>query len=996
MTEETARKARPLRLILALVGVALVLVAALTWLNRKSLAREALTGWLRSKGVASEAEVYAIGPSSFAARLRIGDPARPDFQTARADVRYRFKGLGVEVLSVTLREPVLRAAVRGGKLSVGSLDPLIEEFRRRPPRPDAAKPRIAIDDGVLWLATDYGPLRVTADARVEDNKLMSLAAAADPARLRGRGLAAETGRATVTVTTVGPRVSARLDAPIARVSSGDLALQDGRLSLTAEAPYPDLVKRRGDGAVTLNVRLVADRAAAGEQGFRGLHARAGFVGSSRGWIPDLAVTGQATADVRAASGDLGPAEARGVRLALASSDIRWTRAGGDRVSATLKANAVLDRGQAAGLTLTRTTLSAQGPVSAAKDGLRAALFGSLVGHGAYAGLGAPTAQDTGDMVDIKRALRGFDLAAPRVQVTLAPDAAPRLRLPQPVVLRPDTGGEVRLASLGSDDWRLTARGGGLPEVDATARDLALANGAASAGLTLKAALDLGPIERGRVHAAGRLRIAAGALTLVGSRCATFTAEKLEFGENDVEKLSTRLCPGSEPLFRMTGADWRIAGRAEAAAADVPFLQAGARDAAGPAALGLKGGRLDADVRIDRARVVDLAPETRFHPLALTGTARARRDAWTADLDLAAPGGARVAHAALTHDGPSGQGRVDIDTGVLTFAEGGLQPAQLSPLAAALGPPAAGQARFEGGFAWNPDVGISAGTLTVPRLDFQSPAGRITGFSGTLTFTSLAPLVAAAGQVVSVERLDAIVPVTNLRAEVGLRDEVLTITGGEAAVGGGRIEIERLELPLDPKAPRKGVLSVEGVQLHDLVEASPFGDKVDFDAKVTGRIPFEAIGNRVRIASGTLKAIEPGRLSIQREALVGVQTDPMAVEAGAATPLVNEAQANAAITDFAYQAMENLAFDDLEATLNSREDGRMNVLFRIVGRHDPPKRQEIRLGLMDLIRRRFLDKPLPLPSGTQVNLTLDTTLNLDDLLADYAEYQRLRSSGPVQP
>jgi hypothetical protein len=31
----------------------------------------------------------------------------------------------------------------------------------------------------------------------------------------------------------------------------------------------------------------------------------------------------------------------------------------------------------------------------------------------------------------------------------------------------------------------------------------------------------------------------------------------------------------------------------------------------------------------------------------------------------------------------------------------------------------------------------------------------------------------------------------------------------------------------------------------------------------------------------------------------------------------------------------------------------------------------------------------------VDLTLDTTLNLDDLLADYADYQRLRSSAPVQ-
>ncbi|MGC8001314.1 hypothetical protein, partial [Salmonella enterica] len=76
------------------------------------------------KGVASEAEVYAIGPTAFAARLRIGDPARPDFTATRAEVRYRLRGLTFEVVSITLREPLLRASLRGGRFSVGALDPL--------------------------------------------------------------------------------------------------------------------------------------------------------------------------------------------------------------------------------------------------------------------------------------------------------------------------------------------------------------------------------------------------------------------------------------------------------------------------------------------------------------------------------------------------------------------------------------------------------------------------------------------------------------------------------------------------------------------------------------------------------------------------------------------------------------------------------------------------------------------------------------------------------
>ena len=95
-------------------------------------------------------------------------------------------------------------------------------------------------------------------------------------------------------------------------------------------------------------------------------------------------------------------------------------------------------------------------------------------------------------------------------------------------------------------------------------------------------------------------------------------------------------------------------------------------------------------------------------------------------------------------------------------------------------------------------------------------------------------------------------------------------------------------------------------------------------------------------------------------------------------------------------MENLAFDKLDAGIDSRSDDRLGILAHIVGRHDPPHHQQIRLSPFDLIGRKFLSKPLPLPSDTGVDLTLDTTLNLDDLMADYADYRRMRGSPAVQP
>jgi hypothetical protein len=149
---------------------------------------------------------------------------------------------------------------------------------------------------------------------------------------------------------------------------------------------------------------------------------------------------------------------------------------------------------------------------------------------------------------------------------------------------------------------------------------------------------------------------------------------------------------------------------------------------------------------------------------------------------------------------------------------------------------------------------------------------------------------------------------------------------------------------------------------------------------------------VRIAGGELHAIQPGRLSISRQALTGVAASG-SVSAPTGPPAA--VPPNDTFTDFAYQALENLAFDKLDASLASRADGRLGILAHIVGRHDPPQHQEIRLSIFDLIGRKFLNRPLPLPSGTGVNLTLDTTLNLDDLLKDYADYRQLRSSRTVQ-
>ncbi|MDB5493464.1 MAG: hypothetical protein JWP86_801, partial [Phenylobacterium sp.] len=670
--------------------------------------------------------------------------------------------------------------------------------------------------------------------------------------------------------------------------------------------------------------------------------------------------------------------------------LQWTRAGGERLGGRLRLGGSLHAAAAADLHLASAAGDFTGAFAVGREtSLR--LVGSAEGRGAWTGLGAPAKGDSPEIVAVKRGLRAFRVSAQGLGVD-SDGRTLRTRLTGPVRLLPQAGGEVRLVHRGGG-YRLTAAGGGLPKVEADVRRVAVANGVATADGTIKAALSIGPLQTAAFDAAGTLRIAGGQASFTADRCAEVTAARLDLGKNDAEHLSARLCPAGGPLLRLGKGGWSLAGRAETAAAAIPFLQASLAEAKAQVRLADAGGKLSADLAIASARVRDAAASERFRPLLMSGDVRLAGDLWTGGLDFRLPSGAHVAHAALRHDARSGVGDVGIATGQLTFASAGLQPSDLSPIAKPLGAGVDGVATFTGGFHWTPAGATSGGLLNVAGLDFKGPVGAVTGLSGQVRFTNLAPLIAPPGQVLRVQRVAAALPLTELTASAGLQEKALVLAGGSAAAGGGRLRIERLEIPFEAGRPISGVLQVEGVQLRDLVAASPFGDRVNLDARVSGQIPFDSQGGKVRISGGELHAVAPGRLSINRAALTSVSAQgSVQAPAQATSPIAN----NDTFTDFAYQALENLAFDKLDAQVDTRSDGRLGVLFHVVGRHDPPQRQEITISALDLIRRKFTGRKLPLPSDTAVDLTLDTTLNLDDLLKDYADFQQLRSSPPVQP
>ena len=1035
------RLARAIGIGLAIGLLILSLLVAVIWLNRRAAAREVLVGWLDQRGIQADVEIERLELNGFVGSVRIGDDANPDVTIQRVEVDYALAlpwsstGLGVTPSRIRLVRPVARATWKDGELSFGSLDPLIEEFIGKPPRPDSRGPVVIVETGRLRLDTEYGPLSLLADARIDDGKLMRLAARMPAASLKSGEIEARGLGGSLDLTTTGDRVALDVDLAAERFAAPGLSGEGARLSGTAELPYPDLKARRGDGRAAVDLTLSGDRLAVGDAATAGAVLTLIADGQVSGWIETLAFNGTASTRLRAASvsapglsarsADGSATEAR-VALQQRADGLSWSVEGPARlgVASGRAGDLVLSGAEATSSRLAVSgaagAVEASGPLSAR---LSRAAFDTLVlnqasgrfaldfasgrstalvmtgslasGRGAWPLFGPVAAGDVPELAEMKRALGAFALDIPALRLTSG-DAGLAVTLPRAARLTPANGGALTISPVatpifvarpgarGGGAFNLVAtRGQGLPEATFAVPNWRLTAGGFEATLDGRAALDFGLARGLNVQTRGVLATNAGRLTYVASDCLTFTAERLELEENDVMDLSGGLCASGGPLVVSQGGRWRAGGRLTDVAASAPFLAMGFSAIEGTAfATGSKAG-LGLEAVIASADVEDATRPRRFNPLTASGSATLAEERWTGVFDLARNDFV-LGKLTLAHDGTTGEGGIVIEAPSLTFAEGGLQPADLSPLAADfVQSPATGTAAFSGRLNWSDDLpeGTSSGRLVIPGLDFVSPAGAVKGLSGTIDFTNLAPLTTAPDQTLRIATLESVADFTELDLTFSLDKAAISVAGGEIRAAGGTVRVEPFSVPLD-RRPFSGVIVLDRVQLGELIAGSGFGDRVKLDAVVSGRLPFTSdpdVG--VRIAGGTLYAAQPGRLSIAREAL----SDLEAGGGGDVPPNTVE--------DLAYQAMENLAFDTLTADLESQDEGRLGVRFHIMGRHDPPQRQELRLSLSELISREFLNRTLPLPSGTGINLTLDTTLNLNQLVSDLLAVNRARNGDP---
>jgi hypothetical protein len=1027
---------------MSLAALAFIAIGFSAYAGRREISRELALAWLNDKGIEATLDLDDLDATGFAGRIRLGPKNAPVFSAERIEVAYDLVSpwsggeFALNTRAVRLVRPRVNARLDQNGLNFGTLQPLIDAALKSPAEPTTPGPAILIEDARVLLRTPGGPARLTGDASLDDGKLLRFDGRLGAMRYATSGLTFETDGALVKARKRGDRLNLDVQLGLKTLSAGQLDLTEAQGSLQADLTYPDLKTLSMVGPAEARLALRARGAEVEAASLGGLEANLVVAGLLSGDFKRGGLTGKTTFHARGERLTAQGLDSRDVVADLDLSNLALTYdPSGVRGSARTRLSANADRAVAGAAALSRTGLEVQsssvtlvsdaqrssisGPLTVALGAGRAAAGGVVLSSLAADGKGrfsvgtdgialgldahadADGAMSGPDAARVSaalpnpdyaqaaaRALSGFELSAPALKLGIT-GGQTTLSLPRPIALTAAGGAKAVLSAPGGPllamrDGAGVGRavvalgGGGLPDITLQARNWRSDASGLTSDVIVAGTLDVPPVAGLTGTLAGQARLAGGGLTVRLNRCTPLAARAILTGEPPISDVKFTLCPTAQPLLAASGGVWRASARVEDGQALVNAAQARIEGASASFVGGGSGFDV-AQVKVTGGRIVEASPDgKRFETVAMLGEVDLARGQWTGKLNASTLDGRPVGTMTLRHDVASGRGQADIDASKLTFAKGGLQPLGLTPLAS-VARDAEGPAAFTGRFSWIGETLTSQGRVSTTGLDFKSPLGQVHQLKGEIVFDSLAPLTSPPGQVLTIDSVDAIVPIQSVRASLALGAEALHLEATTFEASKGKVTLEPLDMPLDGKGVIKGVVNIAGLDLGQLVGGSTLADKVKVEAVIDGRLPFEAGPAGFKFVDGKVYAVGPGRLSIAREALTGVQAGQGGVDPNDPLTVKKDAPVNA-IQDFAYQAMENLSFSTLEAGVSSTDKGRLGVLFHIKGEHDPKVIEKARIGLMELLNGSAFQRRIPLPAKTPVDLTLDTSLNFDELIA----------------
>lgn len=305
------------------------------------------------------------------------------------------------------------------------------------------------------------------------------------------------------------------------------------------------------------------------------------------------------------------------------------------------------------------------------------------------------------------------------------------------------------------------------------------------------------------------------------------------------------------------------------------------------------------------------PEAPAAPLRLNGRFTRKGKGYDLTAELALAEDATPLAEITGRYGDDGKARFDAISKLLSFTPDGLQPADLSPLLAAL-EKVDGSLNAKASFAWPRDPAVEQGQLTVTGLSFDGPA-EVDGLDLSLKLDSLLPPTSAPGQRLTVRHLEAGVPVEEIAVTFSVDSPPrLRIAEGGFDLGGARWHIA--PGVLDPAAAQnRVVLGTDALDLATffrLIEV----DGLSGSGTLKGSVPIVFAGDDIVVEDGRFEAQGPGRLSIRFETLRS------ALAGGGET------------VGLAIQALEDFHYENLSVTLSKTAANDATVRLSTLGQN----------------------------------------------------------------
>ncbi len=944
-----------------IAGATLVVIGAVTWLNRDGIADNFIASTLKDRGVQARYTIDRIGVRE--QRLRdvvIGDPDNPDLVARELDVTLGIGWTGPYLAAVRARGVRLNGRWTGSALTFGAVDKLLPEPDGTPfAFPDV---ELDLDDVRARIDTPWG--RIGLDAAGSGNpsdafagSLAFAAPALTAGDCRAGGLSGQVG---LRIANGAPDVRGPVGVATLRCATGAMALSDLRIGVDAG----------------LDDEFVTIRSRSGLRGGRGVVAGIAAEELTGTVTIDGAIAGAIDADWQLAASDMTQSAIAAQRISLSGRGRRGANGAivadgriglsGGRIGAAPRARlAALTRlddatpigplvrklGQAmgaasrdfaidgaytvAGRTIAGLTAAAEDVRIVAASGARIDLDGerairwsraaglSVDGSAEIGGGGLPEGRI--------RLVRGGSAAALSGEAQFAPYVAGNAVLAvAPVTFRAAADGRTSFATglalsgpLGDgfvDRLSLPLAGvigsDGSVRINGECRALRWQAIRASG-----AALDPGAIRMcgagsGPLLAWSSRGLSGGAILpafAIGGRTGDSELEVASAGGSInlsasalvLRGIDARIGSGeSATLFRATA----LSGRSERGG--YAGTLSGGSGKIGPTPFLLSGaeGRWrwrDDGLRLDTALLIDdAASDDRFQ--------RLRGDAIAvsyADGVVRAAGrlhesvsGTAVADLVIAHRFASGSGNARFTVPTIAFARDGLQPVDISRLALGVVASVEGRVDGTGEVRWSPDGVSSDGAFSTQRLDLAAAFGPVERLAGTIRFDDLIALTTRPRQEVRLGSVNPGIEVLDgvVRYQL-LSEQRVRIEEGRWPFAGGSLLLQPALLDFAADRPRYLTFDVANVDAALFLQRYEF-DNLTATGLFDGVLPTVFDGDGGRVLGGSLVSRDGGGTL----AYVGELSN----------------RDLGAMANIAYGALKSLRYDNLVIRLNGNIDGEM--------------------------------------------------------------------------